>query len=102
MNTRGEVSHKTLDEWITNKTRLVSIMFANNEIGTIQDIKTLCDISHSKGALFHTDAVQAVGHMHIDVKKLGIDMLSASAHKFNGPKGVGFLYIKSGTAILPD
>ena len=99
VNSHSEVSLQTLREWITDQTRLVSIMFANNEIGTIQDIKTLCDIAHSKGAIFHTDAVQAVGHMHIDVKSLGIDMLSASAHKFNGPKGAGFLYIKNEAAI---
>ena len=80
---------------------LVSIMLANNEIGTIQPIRELCEIAHARGALFHTDAVQAVGHIPVDVKSLGVDMLSASAHKFNGPKGVGFLYIKSGTAILP-
>ncbi len=99
VNPHGEVLPQTLHEWLTDQTRLVSIMLANNEIGTIQDIKTLCDIAHSKGAIFHTDAVQAVGHMHIDVKSLGIDMLSASAHKFNGPKGIGFLYIKNETAI---
>lgn len=80
---------------------LVSIMLANNEIGTIQPIRDLCEIAHARGALFHTDAVQAVGHIPVDVKSLGVDMLSASAHKFNGPKGVGFLYIKSGTRILP-
>lgn len=76
-------------------------MYANNEIGTIQPINALCEIAHSKGALFHTDAVQAVGHVPIDVKELNIDLLSASAHKFNGPKGIGFLYIKKGTQISP-
>lgn len=99
VNSYGQVSPQTLFEWISDNTRLVSIMLANNEIGTIQDIHSLCSIAHSKGAIFHTDAVQAVGHIPIDVKALGVDMLSASAHKFNGPKGIGFLYIKSGTPI---
>lgn len=101
VNKCGEVDPQTLSSWITDNTRLVSVMTANNEIGSIQDIATLSDIAHSKGAVFHTDAVQAVGHMHIDVNLLGIDMLSASAHKFNGPKGIGFLYIRKGTPIMP-
>lgn len=97
----GVITPDALTQIITNQTRLVSIMFANNEIGTIQPIKELCDTAHVHGALFHTDAVQAVGHVKIDVQELGIDMLSASAHKFNGPKGIGFLYIRKGTRIIP-
>ena len=80
---------------------MVSVMFANNEIGTIQPIKELCDVAHQHKALFHTDAVQAVGHVPVDVRELGVDMLSASAHKFNGPKGIGFLYVREGTQVLP-
>lgn len=80
---------------------IVSIMMANNEIGSVQMIKELAEIAHDKGAVFHTDAVQAVGHIPVDVQKLGVDMLSASAHKFNGPKGIGFLYIRKGTSIYP-
>ncbi|MCM1223138.1 MAG: cysteine desulfurase [Lachnospiraceae bacterium] len=75
---------------------LVTIMTANNEIGTIQHISELSEIAHRYGAVFHTDAVQAVGHIPIDVQAMGIDILSASAHKFNGPKGIGFLYNKNG------
>lgn len=75
---------------------LVSVITANNEIGTIQPIKELAEVAHSQGAIFHTDAVQAVGHIPIDVKAMDIDMLSASAHKFNGPKGIGFLYNRNG------
>ena len=84
-----------------NLTRLVSVMMVNNEIGTIEPIKELAAVAHTHGALFHTDAVQAVGHISIDVNEIGIDMLSASAHKFNGPKGIGFLYIRKGTQIRP-
>lgn len=97
----GIVQRSDIKNYINNKVKLVSIMYANNEIGSIQQIKELCGIAHSKGALFHTDAVQAVGHVPIDVKELGVDMLSASAHKFNGPKGIGFLYIKKETPISP-
>lgn len=71
-------------------------MMANNEIGSIQPIKELAIIAHNNNALFHTDAVQAVGHIPIDVKEMNIDLLSASAHKFNGPKGIGFMYVKRG------
>lgn len=101
VDSQGVVPVAALSEHIHDSTKLVSIMFANNEIGTVQPIKELCKVAHSKGALFHTDAVQAVGHIQVDVKELNVDMLSASAHKFNGPKGIGFLYIKKGTSIPP-
>ena len=98
---KGIVSTDILASYVTNKTRLVSVMLVNNEIGTIEPIIELTKIAHNNGAVFHTDAVQAVGHIAINVKELGIDMMSASAHKFNGPKGIGFLYVKSGMKISP-
>ena len=84
---------------IREDTALVTIMYANNEIGTIEDIKGIGAVCREKGVIFHTDAVQAVGHLHIDVNEENIDMLSASAHKFHGPKGVGFLYAKKGIRL---
>ena len=84
---------------IRGDTALVTIMYANNEIGTIEDIKGIGAVCREKGVLFHTDAVQAIGHIHIDVNEQNIDMLSASAHKFHGPKGVGFLYAKKGIKL---
>lgn len=95
----GVITSRALSSIITDRTRLVSVMFSNNEIGTVNPIKELAQVAHDHGAIFHTDAVQTVGHVAIDVQKLGIDTLSASAHKFNGPKGIGFLYIKKGTPI---
>ncbi|MBO6272672.1 cysteine desulfurase [bacterium] len=95
-NKYGLIKPNALIKAIDKSTRLVSIMHMNNELGTIQDIKNLCKIAHENNVYFHTDAVQSMGHIPIDVKDLNIDFLSASAHKFNGPKGIGFLYIKKG------
>lgn len=97
----GAVNPDTLKKKILPQTKIISVMLANNEVGTIQPIKTLAEIAHAAGKIFHTDAVQAVGHIPLDVKNLGVDMLSASAHKFNGTKGIGFLYIRAGLKILP-
>lgn len=95
----GLISLKELEASIKDNTVLISIMFANNEIGTIQSVKEIGDLSKRHGVLFHTDAVQAFGHVPIDVKEMNIDLLSASAHKIHGPKGVGMLYIRKGIKI---
>lgn len=97
----GIVRPDVLRNHITDDTKMVSIMYANNEVGTVEPISELAKIAHEHGALFHTDAVQAVGHIPIDVQALEVDMLSASGHKFNAPKGVGFLFIRKGTVLFP-
>ena len=95
----GFIDIENLQNAISNNTILVSIMHANNEIGTIEPIEKIGEICHSKGVVFHVDAVQTLGHERIDVKKNNIDLLSASAHKFGGPKGVGFMYKKKNILI---
>ncbi len=95
----GVVKLDELEKAITPETILISVMFANNEIGTLQPIKEIGMIAKEHGILFHTDAVQAFGQVPINVDELGIDMLSSSGHKLNGPKGIGFLYIRKGVKI---
>ncbi len=95
----GVVTPEDVAAAIREDTALVTIMFVNNEIGTIQPIGEIGKVCHEKGVLFHTDAVQAVGHVPVDVKALNVDMLSMAAHKFHGPKGVGALYARKGIAV---
>jgi cysteine desulfurase len=95
----GLVTVEALSPLLRDDTVLVSVMFANNEVGTIQDVVALAAAAHSRGALFHTDAVQAVGQIPVDVKAMDIDLLSLSGHKLNAPKGIGALFIRKGVAI---
>jgi cysteine desulfurase len=97
----GTINLDSLKNTISERTALISIMHANNELGTIQPIEDVVRLAKAKGTLVHTDAVQSFGKIDIDVKKLGVDLLSISAHKINGPKGVGALFIKKGTPIHP-
>ena len=101
VDSEGFVSLEDVENAITDKTILISVMFANNEIGTIEPVCKIGEIAHKHGILFHTDAVQAMCHVPINVTEMNIDLLSASAHKFHGPKGVGFMYMKNSAKLEP-
>ena len=99
VNTDGEVEETALQNAINEKTAIVALMYVNNETGVMQPVQKACELAHQHGALFFTDAVQAAPHLRLNVKDLGVDMLSFSGHKFYGPKGTGVLYIKNGTRV---
>ena len=101
VDSEGFASLEDVENAITDKTILISVMFANNEIGTIEPVQEIGAIAHRYGILFHTDAVQAMCHVPINVTEMNIDLLSASAHKFHGPKGVGFMYMKNTAKLEP-
>lgn len=101
VDNEGFVSLEDVENAISDKTILISVMFANNEIGTIEPVREIGEIAHKHGILFHTDAVQAMCHVPINVTEMNIDLLSASAHKFHGPKGVGFMYMKNTAKLEP-
>ena len=101
VNKFGMIDTSDLENVISDKTSLVSIMFGNNEVGTIQPIAEIAKICHKNNVIFHTDAIQAVGKLSVDVKELNVDLLSISSHKLHGPKGIGALYIKDGIKIDP-
>ena len=102
LDDNGTIDYNGLEQLLSNTTNaLVSLMFVNNEIGNILNVKTVADLCQQNNALFHTDAVQAVGHYAIDLQELKVDFLAASAHKFHGPKGVGFAFIRKNSGIKP-